>query len=125
MDTQLGASLAELAQRIDRLESTDQIRQIAAKYALALDMRDADAWVGLFPEDVQVTDINKPPIGGRKMRWPGREPYEGNFHDLFPSWREFWDKGPQTAGPVAEPAPLDQFIERMRRGQKPPSVRVR
>jgi hypothetical protein len=29
--------------RIDRLESIDEIRQLAAKYSLALDMRDMDA----------------------------------------------------------------------------------
>lgn len=44
----------DLAARLDRLESLDEIRQLAAKYALALDMRDADAWVGLFPRDVAV-----------------------------------------------------------------------
>src|SRR6188474_585225 len=48
--------LAVLSHRIDRLESLDQIRQLPAKYALALDMRDADAWVGLFPDDVKVGD---------------------------------------------------------------------
>ena len=40
--------------RIDRLESLDEIRQLAAKYSLALDMRDMDAMVNLFPEDVRV-----------------------------------------------------------------------
>jgi len=206
-------SQQQLLRRIDRLESIDEIRQLAAKYSLALDMRDADAWANLFPEDVKVskdksgraalrdwfdethrmqfdgtshhigghiiefedpdhalgvvysknehetgaewvimqmmyfdkyeridgrwyfrrrlplywyaTDLNKPPIGSRKMRWPGREPYEGTFHDLFPSWKEYWSrKGPPEA-PVEPPAPLEKFIETMRRGNKPPSVRVR
>ena len=203
----------DLARRIDRLESIDEIRQLAAKYSLALDMRDADAWVGLFPEDVRVSetergraalrswfdetmrkqfngtshhigghiiefddpdhaqgicysknehetgaewvimqmmyfdkyeriggrwyfkrrlplywyasDLNKPPIGQRKMRWPGREPYEGSFHDLFPSWREFWARAEAPHGPVAPPAPLEKFIETMRRNEAAPSVRVR
>ena len=44
----------DIVKRLDRLESIDAIRQLAAKYSLALDMRDADAWVGLFPEDVKV-----------------------------------------------------------------------
>ncbi|MES2498854.1 MAG: nuclear transport factor 2 family protein, partial [Pseudomonadota bacterium] len=44
----------DILNRIDRLESIDAIRQLAAKYSLALDMRDADAWVGLFPADVKV-----------------------------------------------------------------------
>ncbi len=43
-----------LEARIDRLESIDAIRQLAAKYSLALDMRDCDAWANLFPEDVKV-----------------------------------------------------------------------
>jgi hypothetical protein len=206
------AAASDLPSRIDRLESIDQIRQLAAKYSLALDMRDADAWVNLFPADVRVnenetgrgplrrwfdetmrkqfsgtshhigghiiefvdrdnaqgvlyskneheagaewvimqmmyfdryeridgrwyfrrrlplywyaSDINKPPVGDRKMRWPGREPYDGSFHDLFPSWEEFWSKDPQPDAPVASPAPLEKFIETMRRGKKPPSVRV-
>jgi hypothetical protein len=204
---------SDLQSRIDRLESIDEIRQLAAKYSLALDMRDADAWVNLFPADVRVneietgrgplrrwfdetmreqfsgtshhigghiiefvdrhnahgvlyskneheagvewvimqmmyfdryeriggrwyfrrrlplywyaSDINKPPVGDRKMRWPGREPYDGSFHDLFPSWEEFWSKDPQLDAPVAPPAPLEKFIETMRRGKKSPSVRVR
>ena len=156
-----------LLERIDRLESLDAIRQLAGKYALALDMRDMDAMANCFAPDVRVgrdksgrahlkawldetmrkqfhgtshhlgqhiiefsdpdhatgvvysknehetgpewvimqmlywddyeridgrwcfrrrlpcywyaTDLNKPPIGGLKMRWPGREPYAGVF----------------------------------------------
>jgi len=202
-----------LEARIDRLESIDEIRQLAAKYSLALDMRDCNAWANLFPEDVKVgggktgraelrrwfdethrmqfdgtshhlgghiiefddpdhaqgvvysknehetgpewvimqmmyfdkyeriqgrwyfrrrlplywyaTDLNKPPIGSRKMRWPGREPYEGTFHDLFPSWKEYWSRKGPSDGPVEPPAPFEKFIETMRPGNKPPSVRVR
>lgn len=44
-----------LAEKIDRLDSIDQIRQLASKYALAVDMRDLDAVVGLYVEDVRVT----------------------------------------------------------------------
>ena len=40
--------------RLDRLESLDDIRQLAAKYSLALDMRDMDAMVNQFPADVRV-----------------------------------------------------------------------
>jgi uncharacterized protein (TIGR02246 family) len=203
----------DIIKRLDRLESIDAIRQLAAKYSLALDMRDADAWVGLFPEDVKVgngetgraalrawfddtmrqqfdgtshhigghiiefddpdhaqgvvysknehetgpewvimqmiyvdryeridgrwyfrrrlplywyaTDLNKPPIGGRKMRWPGREPYEGGYHDYFPSWKRFWERSGPDESPVAPPAPLERFIETMRGGAGAPKVRVR
>jgi hypothetical protein len=44
----------DLLARIDRLESLDQIRQLPAKYALSLDMRDFDAMANLFVEDVGV-----------------------------------------------------------------------
>lgn len=44
-----------LEARIDRLESLDAIRQLAAKFALALDMRDLDLLVGLYVETVRVS----------------------------------------------------------------------
>lgn len=202
-----------LEARIDRLESLDAIRQLAAKYSLALDMRDMDAMVNLFEENVRVgkdargrqalraymdgtlrspftgtshhigghiiefddpdhahgicysknehetgdewvimqmmyadnyarmdgrwyfarrlplywyaTDLNKPPVGDNKMRWPGTEWVEGNFHKLFPSFAEFWEREGDHGGPVADPAPLEKFIETMRRGQAAPKVKVR
>lgn len=206
---------ADILARLDRIESRDEIRQLAAKYALALDMRDMDALVGLFPEDVRAgrdqtgraalkawftktlsqqfdgtshhiggqiiefldpdtavgivysknehetgadwvimqmmyhdryervggrwyfrsrqplywyaSDLNKPPIGSRKMRWPGREPYDGSFHDLFPSWAAFWSREDHgdTLPAVADPAPLEQFIETMRKGSIVENIRVR
>jgi hypothetical protein len=210
--------MRSLEERIDRLESLDAIRQLPAKYALALDMRDMDALVSLFLEDVRVgkdasgrlalrgymdrtlrspftgtshhigghiiefddadhahgvvysknehetpveggadewvimqmmyvddyvrrdgswhfarrlplywyaTDLNKPPVGDRKMRWPGTEWVEGNFHKLFPSYDEYWAREGDHGGPVAEPAPLEKFLETMRRGQAAPKVKVR
>ncbi|MEO3388830.1 nuclear transport factor 2 family protein [Mesorhizobium sp. CAU 1741] len=71
------------------------------------------------------TDLNKPPIGSRKMRWPGREPYEGAFHALFPSWNEYWERGGPADTPIAVPAPLEEFIETMRRGNEVRGNRVR
>ncbi len=203
----------DLETRIDRLESLDAIRQLPAKYALALDMRDMDAMVSLFPADVRVgkeasgrlalrqymdrtlrspftgtshhigghviefddpdhahgvvysknehetgdewvimqmmyvddyirqdaqwyfarrlplywyaTDLNKPPVGDNKMRWPGTDWVEGNFHKLFPSYAEFWSREGDQGGPVTEPAPLDQFLATMRRGTAAPKVKVR
>ncbi|WP_088310615.1 nuclear transport factor 2 family protein [Novosphingobium sp. B 225] len=204
---------AALLARIDRLESLDAIRQLPAKYALALDMRDMDAMVSLFPADVRVgkdasgrlalraymdrtlrspftgtshhigghviefddpdhahgvvysknehetgdewvimqmmyvddyvrtdgrwffarrlplywyaTDLNQPPIGDNKMRWPGTDWAEGNFHKLFPSYAEYWAREGDHGGPVAEPAPLDKYLETMRRGAAAPKVKVR
>ncbi|QKS01437.1 nuclear transport factor 2 family protein [Sphingomonas sp. CL5.1] len=205
--------MSNLEARIYRLESLDQIRQLPAKYALALDMRDMDAMVSLFPADVRVgkeasgraalraymdrtlrspftgtshhigghviefddadhahgvvysknehetgdewvimqmmyvddyvraegrwhfarrlplywyaTDLNKPPVGANKMRWPGAEWVEGNFHKLFPSYDEYWAREGDHGGPVTEPAPLEGFLNAMRRGQAAPRVKVR
>ncbi len=65
-----GDDVAELVQakmmaRIDRLESLDAIRQLPARYALALDMRDMDAMVSLFEADVRV---GKGRSGRRELR---------------------------------------------------------
>jgi uncharacterized protein (TIGR02246 family) len=40
--------------RIDRLVAHDEIRQLVARYAVAVDSRDLDALVALFVDDVQV-----------------------------------------------------------------------
>ncbi len=205
--------MTDIDARIDRLESLDAIRQLPAKYALCLDMRDIDMMVTLFPEDVRVgkdafgrrslraymdqtlrspftgtshhigghiiefddpdhargivysknehetgdewvimqmmyaddyvraaghwyfarrlplywyaTDLNKPPIGDKKMRWPGTDWAEGNFHKLFPSFAEYWARGGDHDGPVAAPAPLEGFLNAMRRGAEAPKVKVR
>lgn len=210
---------AALAARIDRLESLDEIRQLAAKYSLSLDMRDLDAHVNLFAEDIRVsreavgrahlkrwlddtlrlqftgtshhignhiiefddadhahgvvysknehetpcengdtqwvimqmlywdqyermdgrwyfrrrlpcywyaTDLNQPPVGENKMRWPDRESYEGAYHALWPSWETFWANPPgDTVPEVAAPAPLETFLKTMRRDQPEPKIRVR
>ena len=210
--------MSDMNARIDRLESLDAIRQLPAKYALTLDMRDIDMMVTLFPEDVSVgkagtgraalrvymdrtlrspftgtshhigghiidfddadhahgivysknehetpvaggddewvimqmmyaddyvrqdgrwyfarrlplywyaADLNKPPIGEKKIRWPGSEPSEGNFHTLFPAFAEYWARTSDHDGPVPAPAPLDGFINAMRRGSDAPRVKVR
>ena len=209
----------ELMERVERLESLDEIRQLVAKYALSLDMRDLDAHVNLFAHDIRVsrdkigrshlkrwlddtlrlqftgtshhtgnhivefddpdhahgvlysknehetpcengetewvimqmlywdnyeridgrwyfrrrlpcywyaTDLNKPPVGEKKMRWPDREPYEGAYHDLWPSWDEFWCNPPTSDEPeVMAPAPWEKFLETVRRGAGDPRIRIR
>ncbi len=202
-----------LSTRIERLEAIEEIKQLAAKYSLSLDMRDLDMHVNLFLPEVKVgkdkvgrahlkawvddtlrnqftgtshhlgqhiiefespteaigvvysknehetgdewvimqmlywdnyvkhtdgrwyfkrrlpcywyaTDLNKPPIGDDKMRWPGREPYSGTFHDLFPSWQAFWS-ATEVDMDVAEPAPLEHFLKTLRRDAPNPRIRVK
>ena len=45
--------------RLERLESTEAIRQLIARYALATDSRDLDALVGLFVDDVRVGEVER------------------------------------------------------------------
>lgn len=204
------AEFADLLARVERLEALDQIRQLAAKYALCLDQRDLDSLVGLFVDDVGVPgkqrgrqalkgwydnqmrsvkgtahgvlghvidiegpdlasglvysrndletssqwliemmayldryerrdgrwyfqrrtplfwyecDITNPPLGSKKIRWPGREPVEGAFHDAFPTWAQFWDAVDGVADEsVPPPAAVDEFLTTMRRGQGVPRV---
>jgi len=72
------------------------------------------------------TDLNKPPVGENKMRWPDRDSYEGAYHELFPSWKEFWaSTANDHNAEVAAPAPLEQFLRTMRAGAPDPRIRVR
>ena len=69
-------------------------------------------------------DITSPPTGERKLRWPGHEWYEGDFHNAFPTWREFWEQADNYGNlPVRPPAPLGKFIGTLRRGQPAPRVK--
>ncbi len=47
-------SEADISTRVERLESIEAIRWLAARYAVALDARDLDTLVGLFVDDVRV-----------------------------------------------------------------------
>lgn len=47
-------TLEEMAGRLDRVESTEAILQLAYGYALAVDARDLDAIVALYVDDVRV-----------------------------------------------------------------------
>ena len=202
-----------IEQRLDRLESLDEIRQLAAKYSVTLDMRDLDMHVNLFVPDVRVgkekvgrqalkswadstfrdqfkgtshhignhiidfnspdsaiglvysknehetesewvimqmlywdsyervegswlfkqrfpmywyaTDINKPPLGDEKMRWPNQEPYEGFFHDLFPSWQDFWSNEYVRDSDVSQPVEANDFLRVLSQGSQPGKIKVK
>ena len=56
---------------VERLLAYEEIRQLAARYALAVDSRDLDTLVGLFVDDVKVGDRR------------GREALKESFVDSF------------------------------------------
>ena len=43
-----------LAERVERIEAHLAIQQLAIRYAMAVDARDMDAWVGCFRPDVDM-----------------------------------------------------------------------
>ena len=47
--------MGNLEQRIDRLESTDAIRQLVSRYGMLIDSRDVDSLLQLFVGDIKVT----------------------------------------------------------------------
>ena len=82
----------DLEARIDRLESLDAIRQLPAKYALCLDMRDMDAMVNLFEENVRVgKDACGRPALRAYMDRTLRSPFTGTSHHIGGHIIEFDD----------------------------------
>lgn len=73
-------SMEELEARLRRVEAHEEIRQLASRYAAALDRRDVAAMVELFVEDVEVGNGER----GRDAlaRWfdPVLRPYKTTFH---------------------------------------------
>ncbi len=85
---------SDLATRIHRLESLDAIRQLVAKYSLALDMRDSDAWVGLFPDDVLGSGDGKRGRAAKRREWfeeTMRQQFDGTAHHVGNHIIEFDD----------------------------------
>ena len=88
------SAATDLEARIDRLESLDAIRQLPAKYALALDMRDMDAMVSLFPADVRVGREASGRLALREyMDRTLRSPFTGTSHT--------WNRGTTPPTPSA------------------------
>lgn len=80
--------LAELTRRLERTEARQVIGELPARYALAVDSRDMDAWVNLFVEDVDC---------GRRGK--GREALRSFIE---PSVRTFYRSIHQICGHVVD-----------------------
>lgn len=55
--------MTSLEERVERIESHLAIGQLPIRYALAVDARDLDAWVGCFRPDVEMGRHGR---GGRR-----------------------------------------------------------
>ena len=61
---------------VERAVARDEIRQLAARYALAVDSRDLDSLVGLFvPGD-----------------WPHTHTGKGTLPESWKTWQAFWTR---------------------------------
>ena len=73
---------ADVARRLDRVESQLAIQQLAARYALAVDSRDLDSWVNLFVPDVDCGPHGKGREALRKFIDPAVRTFYRSHHQL-------------------------------------------
>jgi len=93
----------DLAARVDRLDSTEQIRQLAYRYAQALDSRDVTGLAALFVEDVTTHDGR---VGREALaEWydPVLRPYGITFHLVANHVIEFTDPDHATGTVYCRP----------------------
>jgi hypothetical protein len=93
----------ELEERIQRLEGTEEIRQLVSRYSLALDSRNVDMLVSLFVSDVQTHDGN---VGRAALAaWfdPVLRPYRATFHLVGNHVIEFLDEDHATGSVYCRP----------------------
>ena len=86
--------------RLAKLEAHEQIRQLAARYALALDSRDVATLVSLFVDDVQTGDGR---VGREALaEWfdPILRPYRTTFHIIGNHIIDLVDEDPRHRGRV-------------------------
>ena len=76
------SSLHELQIRIQNLEAVDEIRQLAAKYALAVDMRDFDALVNLYTEDTRVSRTEQGRLALKKKFASVMRQFDATSHQI-------------------------------------------
>lgn len=126
----------DLADRIDRPEATEAVKQLAVRYALAVGMRDMGALVNLCLPNAKVSaeergqqapprhrgfvlDRRGRPAGRRQQgRWSGSSPRPGTWHAHFPSRQEFRDNPDGDNAPVSPPALPEESLDTMRRGDR-------
>ncbi|MGE0881043.1 MAG: nuclear transport factor 2 family protein [Acidimicrobiia bacterium] len=110
--------MTDLAERIDRLESIEAIRDITARYPILLDQRDLEGLVQLFVEDVKAGP-NSP-----RGRGPLLEHYQGlcrrwgfTVHQVFQQAIDFEtpDKAMGTVYCKAEHQIGDKYVVAMLR----------
>ena len=73
---------SNLLARIDRIESELAIQQLAVRYAMAMDARDIDTWLGLFVDDVPCGRLGTGREALRKYIEPGLRTFYRSIHQV-------------------------------------------
>jgi hypothetical protein len=76
------SDIADLARRLDRVESELAIQQLVARYALAVDSRDLDSWVSLFVPDVDCGSHGKGREALREFIDPAVRTFYRSVHQI-------------------------------------------
>lgn len=74
--------LPDLRERLERVESQLAIQQLAARYAVAIDGRDLDAWVSLFVPDVDCGSHGKGRQALKKFIEPAVRTFYRSVHQI-------------------------------------------
>lgn len=84
--------------------------------------RRGDEWLlrGRVQTRLYATSHDDPPVGAKKVRWPGAEPAESGFYDALPSWGEFWDEEGEGGGEAWDGEGASRLVSRLRRGTRLP-----
>lgn len=88
--------LATLIRRIERTEARQAIAELPARYALAVDARDIDAWVNLFVEDVDCGRRGKGREALRSFIAPSVKTFYRSIHQICGHVVDFIDDDTAT-----------------------------
>ncbi len=83
---------AALLERIDRIESRQEIAELPARYAIAVDARDIDGWLALFVEDVDCGRFGRGREALRKFIDPAVRGFYRSVHMICGQTVNFIDK---------------------------------
>ena len=87
---------ATILQRLDRIESELAIQQLPARYAVAIDSRDIDTWLGLFVADVDCGRHGRGREALRRWIEPAVKTFYRSHHQICGHVIDFIDENSAT-----------------------------
>jgi len=89
-------SLDDMTARIERIESHLAIQQLPMRYAVAVDARDIDTWVGLFVDDVDCGSYGRGREALKRFIEPSVRTFYRSIHQICGHSFELTDAGNAT-----------------------------